>query len=71
MYLMVTASRKSHASATQTNNYWSATTYQNTGNENNAWNVNFNNGNTNNNNKTNSYRVRCVRALPPPALSLF
>lgn len=34
-------------------------------------NVNFNNGNTNNNNKTNSNYVRCVRALPPPALSLF
>ncbi len=41
------------------NNYWSSTT--NAGNENNAWNVNFNNGNVNNNNKNNNNYVRCVR----------
>jgi hypothetical protein len=45
--------------ATQSNNYWSATT--NAGNPNNAWNVNFNNGNANNNNKTNNNYVRAVR----------
>lgn len=56
-------------SATQSNNYWSATTYQ--GNLSNAWNVNFNNGNSNNNDKTNGNYVRCVRALPLPALNLF
>ena len=63
-------SRKLHSlGATQSNNYWSSTTYP--ANYTNAMNVNFNNGNTNNNNKTNSNYVRCVRALPPPALSLF
>lgn len=46
--------------ATQSNNYWSSTTYQN--NPSNAWNVNFNDGNTNANNKTNSNYVRAVRA---------
>lgn len=46
--------------ATQSNNYWSATT--NAGNPNNAWNVNFNNGNVNNNNKTNNNYVRAVRS---------
>jgi len=45
------------------NNFWSATTYPYTGNQNNAMNVNFNDGNVNANNKTNSYYVRCVRAL--------
>jgi hypothetical protein len=45
--------------ATQSNNYWSATT--NAGNPNNAWNVNFNNGNVNNNNKTNNNYGRAVR----------
>lgn len=46
--------------ATQSNNYWSATTIA--GNPNNAWNVNFNNGNVNNNNKTNNNYVRAVRS---------
>ena len=50
-------------------NYWSATT--NSNNTTNAWNVDLSNGNTNNNNKTNPNNVRCVRALPPPALGLF
>jgi hypothetical protein len=45
--------------ATQSNNYWSATSY--VPNPNNAWNVNFNNGNVNNNNKTNNNYVRAVR----------
>jgi hypothetical protein len=49
--------------ASPTSNFWSATTYPNTGNQQNAMNVNFNNGNVNNNNKTNSNYVRCVRAL--------
>lgn len=40
--------------------YWSAS--PNAGNNNNAWNVNFNNGNTNNNNKNNNNYVRAVRA---------
>jgi len=31
-------------------------------NENNAWNVNFNNGNVNNNNKTNNNYARAVRS---------
>jgi hypothetical protein len=44
----------------ESNNYWSSSTYQN--NPSNAWNVNFNDGNTNNNNKTNNRRVRAVRA---------
>jgi hypothetical protein len=44
---------------TQSNNYWSATSY--VPNPNNAWNVNFNNGNINNNNKTNDNYVRAVR----------
>lgn len=57
--------------STQSDYYWSSTTYQNPGNENNAWIVNFNNGNQDNDNKDNSNFVRCVRALPPPALSLF
>ena len=39
-------------------NYWSSTEY----NQNNAWNVNFNNGNVNNNNKYNSNVVRPVAA---------
>jgi len=30
-------------------------------NDNNAWNVNFNNGNVNNNNVNNDKHVRCVR----------
>jgi hypothetical protein len=45
--------------ATQSNNYWSATT--NANNPTNAWNVNFNNGNVDNNNKTNNNYVRAVR----------
>jgi len=45
--------------ATQSNNYWSSTTYQN--NPNNAWNVNYNDGNVNNNNKNNNNYVRAVR----------
>jgi hypothetical protein len=44
---------------TQSNNYWSSTTYQN--NPNNAWNVNFNADNVNNNNKSNNNYVRAVR----------
>ncbi len=43
---------------TQSNNYWSSTTYA--PNTSNAWNVNFNDGNVNNNNKTNNNYVRCV-----------
>jgi len=63
-------SRKLHLSgATQSNNYWSSTTYP--ANYTNAMNVNFNNGNANNNGKANSNYVRCVRALPLPTLSLF
>jgi len=47
--------------ATQSNNYWSATT--NASNPDNAWNVNFNDGNVNNNNnKTNNNYVRAVRS---------
>ena len=45
--------------ATQSNNYWSSTTYQN--NPDNAWNVNFNDGNVNANNKSNNNYVRAVR----------
>jgi hypothetical protein len=52
--------REQAEGATQSNNYWSSSTYQN--NPTNAWNVNFNDGNTNNNNKTNSLYVRGVRA---------
>jgi|GEM_PF-1261933 hypothetical protein len=47
--------------ATQSNSYWSATTYQFPGSEDDAWGVNFVNGYTSNGSKTNSYRVRCVR----------
>ena len=54
---------------TQSNFYWSSTTYP--ANYSNAMNVNFNNGNANNNGKTNSNYVRCVRALPLPTLSLL
>ena len=44
----------------QSDNYWSSTTYA--PNTTNAWNVNFNNGNVNNDNKTiNPYYVRPVR----------
>ncbi|MBU0999107.1 DUF1566 domain-containing protein [Patescibacteria group bacterium] len=68
MYTRDTVSRKLF-NYTQSDNYWSSTTYAN--NTTNAWNVNFNNGNVNNNDKANSYYVRCVRALPPPALILF
>jgi hypothetical protein len=46
--------------ATQSSNYWSASTYQN--NPTNAWNVNFNDGNVNNNNKSNNNYVRAVRS---------
>lgn len=45
--------------STQSNNYWSSSTYQN--NPQNAWNVNFNDGNVNANNKTNNNYVRAVR----------
>lgn len=55
----------------QSNNYWSSTTYQNPGNQNNAWNVNFNDGNTNNDDKTNSYYVRCIREFLYPAFYLM
>lgn len=61
-------SQKLHNS-TESDNYWSSTTYID--NPNNAWNVNFNDGNTNNDDKTNPNYVRCVRALPPLALDLF
>ena len=47
------------ARVTQSNNYWSSTTYQN--NPDNAWNVNFNDGNVNANNKSNNNYVRAVR----------
>ena len=40
-------------------NYWSSTTV--VGNENNAWNVNFNRAFDNWNNKSNNNYVRCVR----------
>jgi hypothetical protein len=36
--------------------YWSSTS--NANNDDNAWNVNFNNGNVNNNNKDNDFHVR-------------
>ncbi len=45
---------------TQSNNYWSGTTYAD--NTDNAWIVNFNNGNVNNDNKDNEYYVRPVRS---------
>ncbi len=51
--------KKSAGVNTQSNNYWTSTTYAS--NPTNAWNVNFNDGNTNNNNKTNANYVRCVR----------
>jgi hypothetical protein len=51
--------REQAEGATQSNNYWSSTTYQN--NPNNAWNVNFNDGNVNANNKSNNNYVRAVR----------
>lgn len=50
-------------------NYWSSTEHAD--NPSNAWNWNSYNGNLNNNNKDNANRVRCVQALPPPALGLF
>lgn len=50
-----------HVFNSQSDNYWSSTSYQNPGNENNAWIVNFNDGNMNNNDKTNENFVRCVR----------
>ena len=45
--------------ATQSNNYWSASTYA--PNPDNAWIVNFNDGNLNANNRTNNNYVRAVR----------
>ena len=39
--------------------YWSSSPYED--NENNAWNVNFDNGNVNNNNKDNNNHARCMR----------
>lgn len=68
MYTKDTVSRKLH-NATQSDNYWSSTAYEN--NTNNAWIVNFNDGNVNNDNMDNNNFVRCVRAFPPPTLSLF
>ncbi|MBP6857612.1 MAG: DUF1566 domain-containing protein [Candidatus Pacebacteria bacterium] len=68
MYTKDTVSRKLH-NATQSDNYWSSTAYEN--NTNNAWIVNFNDGNVNNDNMNNNNFVRCVRALPPPTPSLF
>lgn len=53
------ATREQAEGATQSNNYWSSTTYQN--NPDNAWNVNFNDGNVNANNKSNNNYVRAVR----------
>lgn len=41
--------------------YWSSTSYQDPGNQNLAWYVDFLDGGTSNDNKTNSYYVRCVR----------
>ena len=52
--------REQAEGATQSNNYWSSTTYQD--NPSNAWNVNFNDGNPNANNKTNNNFVRAVRS---------
>jgi len=46
--------------ATQSNNYWSASTYAPIPDA--AWIVNFNNGNVNANNRTNNNYVRAVRA---------
>jgi hypothetical protein len=54
------AGRGQEQGETRSNNHWSSSTYRN--NENNAWNVDFNDGNTNANNKTNGYAVRAVRA---------
>ena len=53
------AKRDQAERATQSNNYWSATT--NANNPTNAWNANFSNGNVNNDNKTNNHYVRAVR----------
>lgn len=61
LYIRYGQSRTYHIS--QSDNYWSSSTYQNPGNENNAWNVNFNNGNTDANDKGNGNYVRCVREL--------
>ena len=55
----VSGAREQAGRATQSNNYWSSTTYQN--NPDNAWNVNFNDGNVNANNKSNNNYVRAVR----------
>jgi hypothetical protein len=52
--------RQQVAGVTQSNNYWSASTYA--PNPINAWIVNFNDGNVNNNNKTNNNYVRAVRS---------
>ena len=46
--------------ATQSNNYWSATTYQ--PNPSDAWIVNFVDGNVLDGNKTTNFYVRAVRA---------
>lgn len=51
--------REQAEGVTQSNNYWSSTTYQN--NPTNAWIVNFNDGNVNANNKSNNNYVRAVR----------
>jgi hypothetical protein len=51
--------REQAEGVTQSNNYWSSTTYQN--NPTNAWNVNFNDGNVNAKNKSNNNYVRAVR----------
>jgi len=54
------ARRAQVARATQSNNYWSATTYA--PNPQNAWIANFNNGNVNANNRTNNNYLRVVRS---------
>jgi Protein of unknown function (DUF1566) len=51
--------REQAGRATQSNNYWSASSLA--PNPTNAWIVNFNNGNVNNNDKTNNNYVRVVR----------
>lgn len=47
----------------QSNFYWSATTYQNPGNQSNAWFVHFGDGFEDNGNKGYGVYVRCVREL--------
>jgi hypothetical protein len=54
-----TGKREQAERATQSSNYWSASSLA--PNPTNAWNINFNNGNVNNDNKTNNRYVRAVR----------